>query len=313
MKYLLSTGDYDPTTPEGMLELTNDAKDKAKDLYFIRAAMQFFAPTAPAFEFLVEDKSGNRVAQWAVTEEFYNNLDEGMSMDEATFEMIEKYGLDVFSLTVPKTRAVTYNVPRTREAGEWVANNPDMKIKYPGIYGFFAPQGGELDYSVLVNQYASGDVDVLRPDQWLNLRNDMLKSLEYNHYKDQIGQSPNDEQAAWLRGIRSELEEAYPSSTAGLLDKPEHPELIAELQRAIEDPDLADNPIVPALQEYFHYRNQAMGFAEEAGYASFERPNALYPTREWLAGIAKDIMEDYPEFELVWSTTLSREFERELR
>lgn len=313
MKYLISTGDYDPTTPEGMLELTNDAKEKATDLYYIRAALQFFAPTAPAFEFLVEDKSGGRIAQWAVTEEFYNNLDEGMSMDEATFEMIEKYGLDVFSLTVPKTRAATYNVPRTREAGEWLANNPGIKIKYPGTYGFFAPQGGELDYSVLVNQYASGDVDVLRPDQWLNLRNDMLKSLEYNYYKDQVGQNPNDEQAAWLRGIRSELEEAYPSSTAGLLDKPEYPELITELQRSIEDPDLADNPVTQPLIEYFYYRNQAMEFATSAGYASFERPNALLPTREWLAGIAQDIMKDYPEFEFVWSTTLSREFERELR
>lgn len=314
MKYLISTGDYDIHTREGMQKLTEDAKEKATDLYYIRAGLQFFAPTAPAFEFLVEDKSGQRIAQWAVTEEFYNMLDEeGMTLDEATIEMLDKYGTEVFSLTVPKTRSATFNVPRTAEAAEWLTQNKGIRDKYPGVYGLFAPQGGELDYSVLVDQYATGDVEVLTPGEWLNLRNDMLKSLEYNYYRDQVGNSPSDEEEQWLRQIRADLEEAYPSSTKGLLEKPSYEELIPELYEAVEDPQLADTRIAQATREYFYYRDQAMDFAIENEYAGFARPNALYPTREWLAGIAKDIMKDYPEFELVWSTTLSREFERELR
>lgn len=314
MKYNLSTGNFDPSTREGMQELLEKSKDQAKDLYYIRAAMQFFAPTAPAFNFLVQDKSGHLLAQWTVTEEYYNLLDKGMDMDEASAEIMDKYGPDILSLTVPKTRAATYNVPRTREAGEWVYANRDIRDKYPAVYGFFAPQGGELDYSVLVNQFSSGEVDVLTPNQWLNLRNEMMQTLEYNYYKDQVGNSPNDQESAWLRQIRSELAEAYPSSTAGILEKPEYEDVIPELYDAIEDPKLRNTDMGQALREYFYYRDQAQDYAVNvAGYAGFAKPNALYPTREWLAGIAQDIMKDYPDFELVWSTTLSREFEKELR
>lgn len=313
MKYLISTGEYDPSTREGINELTRVAKEKAKDLYYIRAAMQFFAPTAPSPEFLVQDQSGQLLAQWAVTEEFYNNLNSGMDMDEASLEVINKYGLDVFSLTIPKTRSATYATPRTREAADWIAANPDIKNMYPGVYGFFAPQGGKEDYSVLVEQYQSGDVDVLTPNAWLNLRNDTLKTLEYNYYKNQVGNEPTDEEEAWLRGIRSELEEAYPSSTAGILDKPDYEELIPELQAAAQDPKLKDTEVGEALNIYFHYRDEALAYAEDAGYASFQRPNAMFATREWLSGIALGIIEDYPAFKDVWSYTLSREFEKELR
>jgi hypothetical protein len=141
----------------------------------------------------------------------------------------------------------------------------------------------------------------------------MMKSLEYNYYKDQVGNSPTEEEERWLRQIRSELEESYPSSTSGLQKKPENEELIAELYQAIDDPKLRDSDVASATREYFYYRDQAQQFAVDSGYAGFARPNALLPTREWLSGIALDIAKDYPEFELVWTTVLSREFEKELR
>ena len=315
MQYLLSTGDYDMSTRAGQNRLLEDAHKKAKDVYWIRAMMQFFAPSAPQFNFVAQDKEGKLISQAAVTEEYYQMLDDGEDLDSATTKIMNKYGTNVFSLVVPKTKGVTYAIPRTREAGDWMKSHRDIVNKYPASYGFFAPQHGKFDYRVVVDQLAAGNTKALDPRTWLNLRNETLKSMQYNFYKDQIGDSPTAEQSTWLRNLRNQLDDDYPSSTVGIPQRPETDEVIAELKDAVNDSDLASNPNIKPLKEYLYYREQAMRSAHnyDPNLAGFQNAKAFRSTREWLAGIAHDLIKDHPDFDNVWTSVLSREFEKDLR
>jgi hypothetical protein len=229
--------------------------------------------------------------------------------------IMEKYGTDIFSLVVPKTKGATYAIPRTREAGDWLKAHKSIVNRFPASYGFFAPQKGKFDYRVVQEQLLTGNLEQLNPREWLNLRNETLKSMQYNYYKDKIGESPTEDQQTWLRNLRQTLDDNYPSSTVGIPQRPETPEVIAELQDAWKDPELKNTQVGQALRRYFYYRDLAMKQAHDydPNLAGFQNAKALAPTRQWLANIAKEISKQYPDFQNVWDVILSREFEKELR
>ena len=315
MQYLMSTGRYDTTTRAGMNKLMEDARTKAKDLYYVRSFMQFFSPTAPAWDWVAKDKSGRNVAVSAVTEEYYKMLDDGKDLDEATIALMDKYGDNIFSLVVPKTKSVTYSVPRTRDADIWMSKHSDIVRKFPATYGFFAPQTGDYDYTIAVKQIARGQVEALTPSEWANLRNETLKTMQYNYYKNQLGDSISKEQATWLRNIRQELEDQYPSTVAGIPQKPETDEVIHELRDAIKNPTLAKTDVGQALEQYFYYYDRANKAAinYDPNAAGFTGAKAFRPLREWMSSVAQQLIDDHPDFDNVWTSVLSKQYEPELR
>ena len=196
--------------------------------------------------------------------------------------------------------------------------NKDIVKKFPGTYGFFAPQEGEYDYSVLAKQMASGETEALTDSEWLNLRNETLKTMQYNYYKDQVGNNPTQEQEAALSALRQELDDTIPSTRKGVLDKPDTEELIDELYDTIKEPKLAKTQVGKALEEYLYYRDKAIAYAQSLGegYSAggkLSTADDVLPARQQLSNIAKQIIEEKPEFKAVWTMVLSREFERELR
>ena len=315
MQYLATTGNYDLSTRQGLMKIQEDARRDAKNLWWIRAGMQFFAPTAPQFNFLAQDKRGNLVAQEAVAHEFYAHLADHMSLDDASMAILKKYGPQMFSMVVPHTRAITYAIPRTREAGEWVDAHQKIVEQFPASYGFFAPQHGTFDYSVVVRQIAKGNTKVLTPSAWLNLRNETLKTMALNYVSDQIGNSPTQQQTNYLRNIRIQLDDELPSSTVDIPQKPSTDEVIKELQDAVQVKELANTNAGKGIAAYLQARDIAMNQAKayDPNLAGFQSSQALYGTRQWLSQVGHQIMSQDKDFETVWNSVFSRELDPELR
>jgi hypothetical protein len=152
-RYLSSTGKYDTSTADGMTHLIDVSKSKARYVYALRGAAQFFAPTAPTPEWLARDKNGHALVAQKLVEEYQGYLHD--DPQHATDRMLEKYGDGIFLLLQGKTAEVTPAAPVTKAGADWERSHGDIAKRYPNVYGFFAPQGGDLDITAYGRQLDS--------------------------------------------------------------------------------------------------------------------------------------------------------------
>jgi hypothetical protein len=207
-RYLASTGKYDTSTADGMTHLIDVAKSKARYVYALRGAAQFFAPTAPTPEWLARDKNGHALVAQKLVEEYQKYLDD--DPQHATDKMLERYGDGIFLLLQGKTAEVTPAAPVTKAGADWERNHGDVAKRYPNVYGFFAPQGGDLDITAYGRQLSSGKRQRLTPEQAVRLANDRVGNAIYQNAKQQVGTSPSKPQRDWLRQLRDALTTQYP-------------------------------------------------------------------------------------------------------
>lgn len=306
MAYLYSTGEYDTTTRSGMNKLLDDAQRKARDLYFIKSFAQVGAPTSPSFRFLVQDKSGALLSLTTLVDE-YQQLKE-VDYENADQLFLEQYGSNAILATIPKSGSSTYGIPRTKEQHQFLLENPGLNRDFPSTYGLFLPQDGEFDYDVYLGAFDTGDREDLSPEQWLNLTNSVRGDYLYNTYKEQAGTRTDPAAREWLRGIRQQIVDMYPSGPTGLPEKPDTEELINELYVAVQDDRLADTDAGQGLALYLTYRDQALAAAQSIpGRTGFNRSRDTRHIRAWLNQVAEAVIERHPEFQFMWDIVLSRE------
>jgi hypothetical protein len=136
--------------------------------------------------------------------------------------------------------------------------------------------------------------------------------------EDTGGDNPTDEQRDIRSAAADQISQDYPywdgkPGTAGLPRKAEPEDLIKEMQRAIRNPELAETEVGTALTFYFEARELAQQevdfYNTEYGtsYTSFREANDLAYIREYLRGVAAELIEDYPDFENTWDIVLNRE------
>jgi hypothetical protein len=301
-RYLESTGKYDLSTREGMQELLDDAKEKAPRLYGIRALAQFAAPSAPAPEFLVETDEGIQLTA-ALAEEFHEMTE--ADPDGAVEDFLELYGDNVTLVMVPKSRTVVAGLDSTREVGDWVDENQDLIEEFPTTWAFFAPQGGEFDHAVYINQIKRGERQPLTPEQWLRARNNMLGSTVYRKAQRMAGPNPTDESRMWLNDVRAQLRRNYPGygDRTGFVEAADTDYLIEELERVARDPRVRETDAGRGLRIYMEARRQAQeegrnrGLTGRVSYASAESARDL---RDWLRQVANRITVNHPDFDSLW-------------
>jgi hypothetical protein len=308
--YLHSTGEYGNSIEEQQ-RLMEDAKDKARDLYAIRAIGQFILPSSPSASYLIEDKSGNLLSQRILSEEFYNELDKTGDYQETVDWYLGKYGTEAIGAIVPHSRSVIPNIPTSLEGAQWVASHSGIKERHPLVYGMFAPKG-DFDITTYLRNFISEERDAITPEQWQAIRDNTLGNYYYQNELSKLGDnatSPTDEQTIWLRGRRGAILEAFPSwgNETGLDTRPETELLVRELYRAAEDPEILRTQAGKGLRDYLGYRDKAQDAAETAGLASFRDSERLAQTRRWLESKAAQIIERYPEFEQMYEWVFSRE------
>jgi len=191
--------------------------------------------------------------------------------------------------------------------------NEGVVDDFPVVAGFFAPtdEDAELDFSVYSEQLARGQRESLTPAQQTAAAQQVRARSIYNTVKDRVEGLPTEQRDRALSLTKARLEEVHPGWRAPVLgvggtlrtdDK------IRELQRAVEDPRLADNALTPTLSTYLRIRDMAFAEAEARGYKTL-KSDKVADIRGRLEDAGDALAQRNSPFMSVWSGLLSREVE----
>jgi hypothetical protein len=223
-----------------------------------------------------------------------------------------------------QTREVQPGIEPTAEFSDWAAANGALRRKYPAIWGFFGPDGGEFDYDVYVRQIRSGQRQSLDPEEWLNLVNNHLGQMQVDRMTEALG--PSDTWTEEDRVVKREIEEAiadeYPGfrDFSGLDQRPEADVILREMHEAVDDPAVSQTAAGEALRVYLRARTVVVGFAADDGLNAdteapwtydLSRPKSLEGDREFLYDIGTQLAIEVPDFARMWDRQLRHEVEPE--
>jgi hypothetical protein len=316
--YLASTGDYDTDTPEGVQQLLHDAKNKALAFQVIRAAAAFSAPASPTPEWQVEDKDGNLMALFWLRNEYRAMQEEDPTT--ASIRFLTQFGTDVFLAMQNKTHVVSFGYPVTTDGEDWMREHEGLDELYPNVVGYFAPTTGEFSYAAYSRSISAGARQPLTADQFVKLGNARVAALRYDYERERVNaatnNSPGDRGRAYLRAVRERLIEEYPGygemidGGLGLGERARLPQVIRELEAAALDPQLADTETAVALRGYLSARERVLQASAERGFVTLGA-DANADLRDWLWRYGERVADQFPDFQPVWESVLSREVEPE--
>jgi hypothetical protein len=301
-RYLVSTGRYSMSSAEEQEHLLRDAKDKARSIYGLRAFAQFFAPSPPSPQFVVQDKDGNALLALKLSEAYRKMIDEDAST--ATRRFVETFGEGSFLATIAKSEG---GGPPTETSHAFVRENPSTVAAHRDVYGYFLPQDGEFSYAAYKQQLSSGARRPITPERAIEIANQRLGSMIYRTAREQVGPRPDPQQRQALAGLRDAIEQEYPgySSTPTTLGATER--TITKLLAALEDPALAATEAGQGLALYAQVRSRALEVARERGLSTFKSARSAADLRFALRAYADQIAEQYPDFGEMFDRLLSRE------
>ncbi len=302
-------------SPEREQALHDESRRIAGRTVAIRAAAQFAVPGAPSFEFYT-DVTDERMAAWRL-DEAYRAMQEQMGPGAAAVEFLNRYGEDAYGLVRPKSRDLTSGggMPVHQGGIDWVQENDFAQVRYPETYGFFAPMPGEDDdlvYDVYVATFSNDERQALSPEMSFGLLQDDVARIEYGIQRDLVlerfdGKATREVQE-YLRGVRDVLETQYPgyAGVPGVAEKVSVPVQIGQLEKAVSDPDLSDNPLVPFLEEYLTQREYINSISSGASFDTGTKADA--GLRAYMYRVGTVLAGDSPQFAEVWERVLYREF-----
>lgn len=332
MRYLASTGKYNVSGPgaseEDINRLLSEAKATSRTMTLVRAAAQSTSPTAPSYEWAIEDKSGKRVSMLTLGRELHElqtDPDPQVS-DNAIETFLSRHGEGAFMLLQGKSIAISPagGLPPTKEAGDWLTAHKDAQDLYPYAYGLFAPRdpANKFDSNVYWQQMDGGERQQLDPEVMLRLANQKVAQARYYSVRNTLGANINAAQSAALSNFRTQLEKDYPGYSANGDDVPGAPvkatrtQVIGQLESAVKDPKLADSPVTAPLATYLDLRRQieegvgaVSGKTESASWATSKQ---YAPVRQAMFKAGAQIAASSPEFRSVWESVLLPEFDRQL-
>jgi hypothetical protein len=173
-----------------------------------------------------------------------------------------------------KTRSMLMgSVPVTREAYNWLQDNPDVRTYAKDTWQFFAPYvpNGELYMPMYLESIDQGDRERLTPEEWLEFAQDMTAQLLYdNHVRSlgNLGDYAPDVYRAEISEYSDILQKAYPDWRN--TDQQGTPADFAQVQTELgvltaEGGQFENHEIAPAVQEALRLREQAEQRAEDIG------------------------------------------------
>lgn len=310
MRALSASGDYDLDTPEGQEKLMSDAKGKARILTAMRAIGQFLGPTSPGTEFEIPTKDGDMMASQLIKEFYKLQAD---NYDTAVGEFLRIYGEDALLYLSSKSKATVEGLEATKEFGDWERTNGDVIKAYPDIAAFFAPGGSDFDFQVWQRQIKGGQRIRLTDKQVIEQAQYRVASSQYKAYRAQVGAYPNEEQRAWLKGIRVELNKRYPGfPVVPVFTVGEFEKKVAEMKQAVTDPRLKDNDVAKAINTYLGYRDQVLSqwVASGGSAQGLATAKSAEPLRNYLTSIGDALVLQVPDFGRVWERELLSEVDQ---
>lgn len=305
MIYLLSTGNYSTQSVEEQNRLLSEAKNRARKLTILEAIAGQALPTVPKHELYAKDKTGRLVLQDKLLTEMKTPKADG-SMPTAD-DIFQKYGDQLFMLWIPKGYQVVPGTPEPETVpNKWVRANDDLRKTFRNTYGFFAPQGGQFDYSAYLRQLETGERISLTPEQMIHMTNDRLGGAIYYTLKSSLGPKLSQTQRAALKSVRQELEKQYPGfgKTLPLPQRASNDELVAEVIEASKNEKIAATPAGQALKTYLQARDAAIA---AQGDKSMQEAAQNKHLREALRWLGDQLSDSVPEFASLYDRVLERE------
>lgn len=324
--HLAATGEYALQGPNARAEtsrLMKDAKTMAQKLYLVQAFGAATLPASPRAEWITQDKSGRAVLV-ATLNKWFNKRTEDVGYNNAVGDFFNKFGTGNFLTLQPKSIAEHPTPPLTVDSHRWVTTHPELKDRYPNVYGLFAPKGNVNDYSneEYERQLAKGERTALNVSRRVQLANGRLASYAYKIASQKLAgeadKYPKGTHAHAvaqanisdeLSRLRADLVEQFPGYDPGGSHYKSTPVLIEELTQAANDPLIRRTPGGRALRTYLAQRDQAIAVAQNAGYKGFQTANATQPLRDKLNEWGAYLIKKHPEFQPIWDAVLSREVE----
>lgn len=305
-RYLASTGEYDTSSEEGMARLASDAKDKAAGVYAVRAVAQWFAPSAPSPEWVVQDTDGQLMVAQVVADDFHD-LQDRVGPAAATSVFLDLYGPDLALLMEGKTKAAIPNAPVSAAGITWEQQHPAIVKRFPNAYGYFATQG-DFDFEAYEKQIAAGKRKPLTVDEATKLANARIGRHLYDVAKARVGDKRTKAESRWLSDFRDALRQDYVGyDLPAPVPQAPRDKVIDELVQAAHDPELADTKLAESLRIYLTARDRAIEVARAGGLASFADAKRAKPLRAKLRAMGETIAAEDEQFAEVWKFVFVRE------
>lgn len=308
---LLSSGEYSMATPEEANRLDADATKIARFLTIMQAFNQFVGPSTGQPNFEIETKNGEFISVELFAKEL-RKLQERQTengYETAIADIIELYGEAVGPYVAGKTRvAQDYaGLETTKEFFFWQQKNERFFNNNKAVAGYFAPKGSDWFWGAYFSQIKKGQRERLNLREIYDAYNYAIGASYYRKARVLYPAILNDEQEEALRNYRKALSVEYP----GYPDVPrfqtdEFSVLISNLNRAIQDPAVADLDVTKAIKDYLELRDLSNQLAEKNDLPGL-RSIAGKPRRAALAQYGRMLAQQYPEFARIWERELSSE------
>lgn len=305
MRALSATGNYELTREDEKQRLEDDATSRARVLMFLRGLGQFTGPTRPTPEFRVETFAGDKMAV-ELSKAWYDF--QSADYDNAVENFIATFGEDVFLYMASKTKSQAGGLSPTEEFGRFEQENGDLFAQYGDVAGYFAPAGTNFDYQVYTRFLDSGRLQRVRPSEIIDDAQALVGKAIYRNVVSKIGAYPTAEQQDFLRTVREQLYTRHPGYAREPIVIGQTENKIRQIQDAVNDPMLDNNPIAIPTRKYLEARTRAFAEAEARGFQTLGG-KGVADIRAWLRNIADSLIAGYPEFERIYSRVLFNEID----
>lgn len=317
---LYATGQYDNTDPESMQVLRQHARRAAQTLLVMRGIGQFTGPTRPELELRVPTKFEGEITVNDIKQMVDGNITSSLlaaafrQMQEDDYEnavqnFLRTFGADMMMYLPGLTNTEVKGLQATDLFGDWERNNRDITEKFPLVYGYFAPVGGEFELQTYLRQIREKKRRKITDPQ--ELQRDAEAVVGRALYADAVrmaGLDPSEGAQRQLKEYREELEKMLPGFATAPLNIRERDQIMMQIESASRDVELDGNPVAEAARVYFDYRQQAIDEATRRNDGLFtdgllgRKANA--DLRQWMRNVGDALTNQYPEFQRLYGRVL---------
>ena len=324
---ILKANGSDDSTTERQEELMKEARSIAKNLAFIKAASQFVGPVGlnPRFD-VGNDKNGGHVYSMQILADRYRELLETPPKDPesgqflyppgdnyyATKYFIDEFGFNPLDIATPKTVVVEPR-PVDERGVQFQQDNPELFEQYSITAQYAIPQGGggPFDYEAYVRTIASEQREPLKPEEWLQKRNQRLgqffmeekrvSTLQTYDITDPYQNLIREREMAFFRDIARSKFPGFDSTIPGLPQTATLEMQYQELQDWEKNRKLATSPVGKDLRVVFSMINTLEQRALNSGLSKngWRTSRSMLKERQQLRDTIGMLINKNPDFQLV--------------
>jgi hypothetical protein len=328
---LLSSGNYDVSTPSGMQRLTDDANRMAKGLTVWNAVFGAVTPATlssnPSLWVNGDPDGHGRVMmmQSKLIQEYSKYRDTAKTPQEATALFAQDYGVAALSALIPST--TTKGPQSTNDIFSYRTLEPQAYKTYNDVIGYFFGAGDPYvefktadqnnkptAYSsqAYLAQKADGDKQIRPVEDFVTEINKQLGWMLYNARTNEIDKNivDPDTRVRARADLESEVIRKFPGWSNQAVDPGAFDKKMNLMREALRDPAVKQLRSAPYLTAYIVARESAIEDLRSQNLSGDLRTKAAKTQREALLEVALKITKEDTTgaFANAWNRLFSKEF-----